>query len=85
MDEISIDGNAKCKQIILNDTVITNKLNINGIQIQKVNDLEFDKALFTNIEGHNLNISYNTDISNLNVDYINLEILITFINHLVIF
>ena len=73
MDEISIDGDATCKQkLFVNDTVITNKLNINGIQIQKVNDsLEFDKALFTNIEGHNLNISYNTDISNLNVDYIN--------------
>ena len=73
MDEISIDGDATCKQkLFVNDTLITNKLNINGIEIQKVNDgLEFDKALFTNIEGHNLNISYNTDISNLNVDYIN--------------
>ena len=73
MDEISIDGDATCKQkLFVNDTIITNKLNINGIEIQKVNEsLEFDKALFTNIEGHNLNISYNTDISNLNVDYIN--------------
>ena len=73
LDEVLLEKDVKCKKdITIEGSINTNAFNINGVVVTNTADkLVFDKALANNINVDNLNVAYNTDISNLTVDYIN--------------